>query len=187
MMSHPSPSLPPSSSFVMLALTPLSLSPNSFLLSPNPPLPSIALGSFSPSPFPIGPSRFEYSDSCSWVSIVDSARAQNITQLILDVTGNPGGSICVGYEFVRRLSNQTFPYAVGDIIHSNMSEAMIEYVRIALSSIHLTKLPPMPSPSSSFLIRHEQNYPRLPPSSRLISFSPSFASSSLLLSFPPLS
>jgi hypothetical protein len=58
--------------------------------------------------------------------LFDLGRNLNIKKLIIDHTGNPGGFICLGYEFDRRLGNEKFSIAQMDIIHSDFTEALME-------------------------------------------------------------
>jgi len=68
---------------------------------------------------------FEPEDNSEFLAVVDQLAAmgslKNAPFLILDVRGNGGGDICLGYDVINRLVNERHPEGVYDIIHSDLN------------------------------------------------------------------
>jgi len=60
--------------------------------------------------------------------IVTTAESKEVKNLIVDVIGNGGGSICLGYKIINQLVSERNPEGTYDIIHSNLTDALVQKV-----------------------------------------------------------
>lgn len=71
---------------------------------------------------------FEPADSHAFLntfdSLMDYAQGANIPYLILDLRGNGGGSICLGYQLINRLMHERHPEGDYDVIESDLMTAL---------------------------------------------------------------
>jgi hypothetical protein len=71
---------------------------------------------------------FAPNDHKQFLATLDDALAvsekYNIPHLILDLRGNGGGSICLGYQVLNRLMKETHPEGRYDIIHSKIGDIL---------------------------------------------------------------
>jgi len=56
--------------------------------------------------------------------LLEDSKQRNIPNLLLDLRGNGGGSICLGYEVIHRLLEEVHPEGRYDIIHSDLATAI---------------------------------------------------------------
>ena len=55
-----------------------------------------------------------------------TAESKEVKNLIVDVIGNGGGSICLGYKIINQLVSERNPEGTYDIIHSNLTDALVQ-------------------------------------------------------------
>eukprot|EP01122_Echinamoeba_exundans_P006460 TRINITY_DN1823_c0_g1_i1.p2 TRINITY_DN1823_c0_g1~~TRINITY_DN1823_c0_g1_i1.p2 ORF type:complete len:490 (-),score=160.92 TRINITY_DN1823_c0_g1_i1:57-1526(-) len=71
---------------------------------------------------------FEPADSADFLntfdSLMDYAQDANIPYMILDLRGNGGGSICLGYQLINRLMHERHPEGDYDVVEGDLMGAL---------------------------------------------------------------